>query len=297
MRRGLLLAGLLALAQFPSPAAGQERAHVRLTLQAETAGADRQQVMDGLVRTLRRRLERLDLDGTVEAAPGDRVVVELPGVNHPVDRLRHLLTKSVSLELRFVRFPEGGGGAESREAVLQHFGGQLPPDVELLEGEVRNEEGLPTGRQFYAVERRAVITGRDVQDARPGLGQYNQPMVHFFLTPEAGEVFGRATEENIGSGMAIVLDGKVMSAPRIVSRIEGEGIIEGAFGEAEVEELAFLLGSGPLPAPVQVIDQQVSEAPPDPRLRIAMIALAALFLLFVGFLVVLYQRGGRVRPA
>ena len=283
MRLGLLLA--FALLPF-----GDSRSHVRLTLQGEGQAATPE-----LVRTLQARLDRLDVDGTVEAGQGGRIVVDMPRVEDP-ERVRRLLTRSVSLELRFVRFPEGGGGNPSREAVLQHFGGQLPPELELLEGQLLNEEGIPTGRQFYAVERTRIVTARDIRNARPGLGQFNQPIVQFSLTPEAGQAFGRATEANLGSGIAIVLDGEVLSAPKVVARITDEGILEGGFSEQEVQELAILLGSGPLPARVRVVDQQVSAAVPDRRFWLAMTALAVFFVLFVATLVALYLRGGRPRP-
>ena len=286
MRLGILLA--LALLPFGE---GGDLRHVRLTFQVEDEAA-----MPELVRTLQKRLERLGVDGTFEAGQqGGRLVVDMPRVEDP-EWVRQLLTRNVSLELRLVRFPEGGGGSPSREAVLQHFGGQLPPELELLEGKLLNEEGLSTGKQFYAVERTRIVTARDIRNARPSRNQFNQPMVQFSLTPEAGEAFGRTTEANIGSGIAIILDGEVLSAPVIRARITDEGIIEGAFSEQEAQELAVLLGSGPLPARVRVVDQQVSAAVPDRRFWLAITAIAFFFVLFVAFLVALYRRGGRPRP-
>jgi preprotein translocase subunit SecD len=284
MRFGLLLA-LSLLPLFPS-----DISHVRLTLQSEG-----QAPTPELVQALEDRLDRLEVDGTVEVA-GERIVVDMPRVRD-AERVRQLLTRSVSLELRLVRFPETGVGSMSRETVLGYFGGQLPPELELLEGDdLLNEEGVSTGRQYYAVERTRIVTARDIRTARPSTGQFNRPIVHFRLTPEAGQAFGRVTEANIGSPLAIILDGEVLSAPTIRSRITDEAIIEGDFTEQEVQDLALLLGSGPLPARLQVVDQQVSEAVPDRRFWFAMTALAVFFVLFVSFLVVLYRRGGRPRP-
>jgi preprotein translocase subunit SecD len=286
MRLGLFLA--FALLPFGGSAG---RSHVRLILQA-----DGQTSMPGLVRTLQERLDGLDVDGTVEAGQDGRLVVDMPRVEDP-ERVRQFLMRNVSLELRLVRFPEGGGGSPSLEAVFQHLGSPLPPELELLEGDILNEEGLPTGKQYYAVERTRIVTARDIRSARASLGLYDRPIVQFSLTPEAGQAFGRATEANIGSGIAIVLDGEVLSAPTIRARITDEGIIEGGFSEQEVHDLALLLGSGPLPARLRVVDQQVSEAVPDRRFRLAMTALALFFVLFCAALVILYRRGGRPRPA
>jgi len=279
--------GLLLLALFPF--SSSDFSHVRLTLQPEGQPPSAE-----LVRALEDRLDRLDVDGTVEIT-GERVVVDMPRVQE-AERVRQLLTRSVSLELRLVRFPEAGGGSPSREAVLEHFGRQFPPELELMLGDVLNDEGLSTGKQYYAVERTALVTARDIRRASPSVGQFNDPIVMFSLTPDAGEAFGRATEANIGSGIAIILDGEVLSAPRIQSRITDEGIIEGGFTEMEARDLALLLGSGPLPARVTVVDQQVSEAVPDRRFWVAMTALAVFFLLFCAALVILFRRGGQPRP-
>ena len=290
MRLGLLL----VFALFPF--GGGDRHHVRLTLQVEPpySISEGEPIVPELVRALQARLDHLDVDGTIEVEK-DRLVVDMPRVEDP-ERVRQLLTRNVSLELRFVRFPETGVGSLSRQTVLGYFGGQLPPELELLEGDLRNEEGISTGRQYYAVERTRIVTARDIRRARPSMGQFSQPIVQFALTPEASQVFGRATEANIGSPLAIVLDGEVLSAPVIRSRITDEAVIEGDFTEQEVQDLALLLGFGPLPAGLRVVDQQISEAVPDRRLWLAVTALAVFFVLFCAVLVVLYRRGGRPRP-
>jgi preprotein translocase subunit SecD len=287
---GLLL--FLALFSFGAVQAHAIPTHVRWTL-----AADDQAAVPELMRVLRDRLDRLDVEGTVERQ-GEHIVVDMPRVKD-IERVRQILTRTVFLELRLVRFPEGGGGSPSMEAVLEHFGGQFPPELELLVGDAVNEEGLvtgkPIGKQYYAVERTRLITDRDIRTARTSRSHYDEPIVKFYLTPEAGQVFRRATEANIGSGIAIVIDGEVISAPRIQARIDDEGIIEGGFSEREAQDLALLLGSGPLPARLRVVDQQVSKAGPDRRFWLAMTALAVFFVLFVTFLVVLYRRGGQPR--
>ncbi len=78
---------------------------------------------------------------------------------------------------------------------------------------MKGEQGASPGTVFVALERRRMITGRDLRTARPGLGQFNEPVVRFYLTKEAGKAFGEATGANIGRRLAIVLDGKVQSAP------------------------------------------------------------------------------------
>lgn len=288
MRLGLLL----VFALFPFGDDGRQ--HVRLTLQVEPpyTVTDGEPVMPKLVRNLDERLRELFVEATIETQE-DRIVIDMPRVEDH-ERVLEVLIRNVSLDFRLVRFPEGGGGSPSPEAVLEHFGGQLPPRLELLQGKV------PEGRQYYAVERTPIITAPDVGFAMPSRGQLNQPTVHFVLSPEAGEVFGRATEANIGSAMAIVLDGEVISAPVINSRINREGIIEGGLTtDREAQDLAGLLSAGPLPARLRVVDRQVSKAVPSRRdwLKLAMIGLGVFFVLFCALLVILYRRGGQPRPA
>ena len=281
---------LLLLSLFPF--GEDDRQHVRLTLQVEPpyTVTDGEPVMPVLVRNLQERLRELMVEATIETQP-DRIVIDMPRVEDP-ERVRQVLTRNVFLDFRLVRFPETGGGSPSPEAVLEHFGGQLPPELELLQG------NAPEGRQYYAAERAAVVTTRDIGFALPSRSQFNKPIVHVVFSPEAGEVFGRATEANIGSAMAIVLDGEVISAPVIDSRITREGVIEG-LTEREAQDLVVLLSAGPLPARLRVVDQQVSKAVPSRRdwLTLGMIGLAVFFVLFCAALVVLYRRGGRPRPA
>ena len=87
------------------------------------------------------------------------------------------------------------------------------------------------------------------------MGQFDQPILEFRLRPEAAAVFGEMTGANIVKALAIVLNGKVVSAPVIQSRITDAGIIEGNFTLLEVQDLAILLRSGALKAPITVVEE------------------------------------------
>jgi len=100
------------------------------------------------------------------------------------------------------------------------------------------------------------MTGRELKTARPGLGEFNQPVVNFFLTAEGGSIFSDVTGANVGKGLAIVLDGNVQSAPRIRSQIGDSGIIEGGFTQQEVEDLSTVLRSGALPAGIVYLEER-----------------------------------------
>jgi preprotein translocase subunit SecD len=185
----------------------------------------------------------------------DRIVVQLPGVDDP-ERVKNLLKSTAFLEFRLVDFPRGGGGVGRREEILANYQGRLPNEIEILEGAVRDEAGRRVGTTFYAVQKRSVITGRDLKTARASLGQFNDPIVEFMLTHDGGQRFGEATGANVGRGLAIVLDANVVSAPNIESRITDSGIIRGQFTQAEVEDLSMVLRSGALPAGITTLEER-----------------------------------------
>jgi len=185
---------------------------------------------------------------------GYRIVVQLPGVDDP-ERVRRLIKNTAFLEFRVVKFPKGGGGVGSREEILANFNGQLPDDLEIMEGD-RREHNAVVGKMFYAVEKRRTVTGRDLSNAKPTTGQFGQPIVQFTLTPTGSQAFADLTSQNVGNGLAIVLDGRVVSAPVIHSRINDTGVIEGTFTQQEVQDLVFVLKSGALPASITYLEER-----------------------------------------
>lgn len=302
--RSLLLIGLLA-----AGSASPEEFEVHLTLQvdmkralqAETGTAAvrlapeaarrvREKILDETARILRRRLADADVEAEVEPELDDRIRIEVPQIAEP-SRVRKLLEEVAALEIRLIRWPEGGGAAVSREVVLQQFGGRIPPDLEILEGDFRNERGVPVRRVYYAAERRRIVTGRDVQSARPTPDQKGNPAVLFRLHPEPARRFAEVTGSNVGAGLAIVLDGRVVSAPRIIARIHEEAMVYD-IGAQHAADLAVMLGNGPLPASVDVVQEHViRREPPNWRL----LGLAALVILAAGLYLWLRNRRPRLQ--
>ena len=184
---------------------------------------------------------------------GHRILVQLPGVDDP-ERVRRLIKNTAFLEFRVVEFPKGGGGVGSREEILANFSGQLPEDLEILEGD-RKENNAVVGKLYYAVQKRRTVTGRDLSNAQPDRGQFGQPNVAFTLTPTGSQAFGELTGQNVGKGLAIVLDGRVVSAPVIKSRITDRGSIEGNYSQQEVQDLVTVLKSGALPAGITYLEE------------------------------------------
>jgi preprotein translocase subunit SecD len=209
------------------------------------------------VQTIRNRIDQFGVAEPViqPTATGHRVVVELPGVDDP-ERVRRLIKSTAFLEFRVVRFPKGGGGVGSREEILANFGGQLPADIEILEGDRLDADKNVIGKSYYAVEKRRTVTGRDLSNAKPGQGQFGQSIVEFSLKPTGADAFAELTGKNVGSGLAIVLDGRVVSAPVIHSRISDRGQIEGSFTAQQAQDLATVLRSGALPASITYLEER-----------------------------------------
>ncbi len=248
----------LAREQLPGWDYARQGERWRFTMQ----GAYERQLRDGAVQqalqTINNRVNEFGVAEPLIARQGssDRIVMQLPGVEEP-ERVKALIKNTAFLEFRLVAYPPPpADGVESREAVLANYGAALPENVEIMAGDIRDQQGRVVGQRFYALEKRQVITGRDLKTARPGLGQFNEPVVNFSLAADGARRFGEATAQNIGRGLAIVLDGKVVSAPRINSRITDSGIIEGGFTQREVEDLSAVLRSGALPAGITYLEER-----------------------------------------
>ena len=106
------------------------------------------------------------------------------------------------------------------------------------------------------MRRVAAVTGRDLRNARPSLDENNRPAVSFSLNNEGATKFGNFTQANINRQLAIVLDGRVYSAPNIQSRIDGEGRITGNFTQQEAGDLGLVLRSGALPASLTYLEER-----------------------------------------
>jgi preprotein translocase subunit SecD len=232
---------------------------VTFEMRSDEVAKLRDQSVNQAVQTIRNRIDAYGVtEPVIQAASNQRIVVQLPGVDDP-ERVRALIKNTAFLEFRITRFPkDGGSGVATREAILQNFGGHLPDDVEILSGtaDSRDESANANEPRYWAVEKRRSVTGRDLRNARPALGQMSQPIVEFSFTPDGAKAFGELTGANIGSGLAIVLDGRIVSAPVIKSRITDSGIIEGNFLQKQVEDLSTVLRSGALPASITYLEER-----------------------------------------
>jgi preprotein translocase subunit SecD len=125
----------------------------------------------------------------------------------------------------------------------------------------------------YLLERTPAITGGDLETAQVGVGSFGDPVVLVTLTEPAAVRYGHATAANVGRQLAILLDGRVLTAPVVQTEIGSEAVIEGGFSEQEAQDLAVLLRAGALPAPARIVASE--PIPAGPWLRSYRLALPA----------------------
>jgi len=165
----------------------------------------------------------------------------------------------------------------------------VPDNMEVVEGS-GDQPGQPV---FYLVRKEAVITGRDLKTARVGVDENNQPDVQFSLNPAGADKFGRATGSNIGRRLAIILDGRVESAPVVESRINADGRIKGRYSTQEADELSKVLRAGALPATLNYLQElTVGASLGRDSIRSGIAASAAGMAFITIFMLVYYRMSG-----
>ena len=180
-----------------------------------------------------------------------RIQIQLPGLTDS-KRAIQLVGQTAQLTFHLVRDDVNPQGI-------------LPPGVALFPMVTVRPDGS-TSESMIALDKEPLMTGEDVADARPTFdNRDNKPSVGLSFNSRGAAMFERITGEHIHKRMAIVLDGKVHSAPTIQSRIGGgKASITGSFTPTEAQDLAIVLRAGSLPAPVTVLEER-TVGPPSGR--------------------------------
>ena len=227
---------------------------------------------DQALEIVRRRIDEIGTnEPNILKRGNDRILVELPGLDDPM-RIKSLLGKTANLTFRFV--------TNNKE---DSFG------VEKLKFEEDDEEAF--------VSKRIIMSGDNLLDAQPRVDRdTNETRVTFTLDRVGAKRFGKPTSTGIGKQLAIVLDGKIISAPVIRDTIaSGSGQISGGFTFQSATDLALLLRSGALPAPLNIIEERT--VGPDlgqDSINAGMIALAIGFILVILFIFIKYKVFGLI---
>ena len=189
--------------------------------------------LDQAIEIVRRRIDEIGTnEPNILKRGNDRILVELPGLDDP-GRIKSLLGKTANLTFQFI--------TQSSE---ESFG------TEKLMFEDSSEEAI--------VSKRIILSGDNLVDAKPTMDtQTNETVVSFSLDRVGAKKFGKATSTGVGKRLAIILDGKIISAPNVQEPIiGGSGQISGDFTFQSATDLALLLRSGALPAPLNIIEER-----------------------------------------
>jgi preprotein translocase subunit SecD len=265
------------------------------------------------VETIRRRVDSLGVREPAIQQQGDnRVLLQLPGVEDP-GRVKEIIGKTARLD--FMLVDEEASNAFPIQTKINELK-QVDPSVaydidkinELLAGELpegtevffHNRVDRNTGRIDKSptlLKKRIEMAGTSITDAGVRFSpDFNEPYVWFNLSDEGARTFAELTGANVGRQLAIVLDGAVMSAPVIKTKIGGgEGMIEGRFNEEDARDLALVLRSGALPAPVNIVEERtVGASLGEDSIRAGLTAIGLAGVCVLIFMVVYYGFAGLI---
>ncbi|MBG0775766.1 MAG: protein translocase subunit SecD [Desulfovibrionaceae bacterium] len=238
--------------------------------------------LDQAVKTIRNRIDQFGVSepDIRKQAEDYRIQVQLPGLKDP-DRAVQIIGKTAHLEFKIV---------DDDADVEKAKRGILPPGTELMQM-LNKGAGKP-----LVVQKEAVLTGEYIVDAHTAFDTYNQPYISLTFNSRGARLFERVTGENVKKRLAIVLDGKVYSAPVIQEKIAGgHASISGRFTVEEARDLSIVLRAGALPAPVTVMEERavgpsLGQESIDQGLNAALLG----GVLILIFMVVYYGFGGAV---
>jgi SecD/SecF fusion protein len=214
--------------------------HITVDLVAQAANEAAADAVTRSIEIIRKRIDAVGAKEPIITQQGaTRIVVEAPGESDP-EKLKSIIGKTAKLTFQMV---------DTDVAPEDVAAGRIPPDDEVLPGDDKNAPP-------QIVKKRSLVTGEMLTGAEAGHDENNAPDINFAFNGQGSRRFAEATTQNIGKPFAIVLDKRIISSPVIRSAITGgSGQITGNFTEESAHDLALLLKSGALPAPLNVVEQ------------------------------------------
>ncbi|HCD37377.1 MAG TPA: protein translocase subunit SecDF [Candidatus Omnitrophica bacterium] len=217
--------------------------HLVLRVDMSKLSADaKNDAVERAIEIVRNRIDEFGVSEPLIQRQGtDQIVVQLPGVTDR-ERAKDLIGKTALLEFKLVN--------DKPQDLTDAAAGKVPDGFDY----VKDEEG-----RAVLLSKTASLTGQAVKDASVGIDQYGLPAVKLTFNEKGIDAFAKLTGEHINERLAIVLDGKIHSAPAIRSKIDsGEAEITrgGGFGVEEANDLRIVLRSGALPAPMNIEEER-----------------------------------------
>ena len=256
---------------------------------------------DAMDRLLNRLRDRVDLFGVSEVGirkQGDSsVVIELPGARDP-DRIKSVVLSQGELNFHLVD-RESSSTIVENDLVLGVFtnAAKVPTDnLQLYFYNDKDDFGRRLRGEPVFLKKEVGLSGDALKSANVGSGEFGEITVEFELNREGSDAFGNLTADNIGELLAIVLDGKVISAPNINQEIKGgRGVISGSFTLDEAQDLAKILKEGALPLSVTVVEEEiVGQSIGADSVHAGTLALSMAFILVSIFMIISYRASGAI---
>jgi len=312
---------------------GQSGNEARLKMNALYESEVNNRAVEQSLETLRNRIDEFGIAEPIITRQGDdKIMVQFPGIQEP-GRLKDIISRTAKLSFQIVRSGPGVSDPQAKPEQLQkwisdfkqekkivtdvanpitkhlrdlnqYLAGKIPAGTELLFHKEANINTREIEYTPYLLEKDALVTGEDLQDARYSYdSQTNLPEVTFQLTPVGATKFEKATGANVGKLMAIVLDSNVHSAPHIREKIAGGNarIEMGSSGRSadellkEAKDTSLVLRSGALPAKLQFLEERVvGPSLGGDAIRAGTISLAMGLLFVFIFMVIYYRTSGLI---
>jgi len=265
-------------------------------VQASLSSSERRRIQVGsveqAVNVLSTRLGEFGVEGISVQKHGQRqIVVQIPGVSDP-ERVKNLITKTAHLEFKIVEKQ-----ASSKQELLDDFDGDLPPDKMIVPGKRRKHDfgdlDDEEGRNWYLVSAYPALTGEHLVDARMGYDERNSVVVNFALDNPGAKKFRKLTSNNIGKPLAVIIDDVVVSVASIGEAIGARGRISGIGSVERVKDLALVLRSGSLSAPLRFEQEnRVGATLGQDSIRRGIVSCLVALLLLLLFSIFYYKSSG-----
>ena len=253
---------------------------IDVVMHPEAKRAYGQEALADSIEVVRRRIDPAgNKEVLIQAQGDDRIVVQAPGDNDP-EALKQIINRTG--QLSFHRVDTGVSPSDAQAGLLPP--GRMVTPIAETEG----------GGQLVLWED-AEVTGDMVESASAGVNQDGGGFeINFAFDQRGARRFADYTREHVGELFAIVLDGEVISYPRIQTPITGgRGRITGNFAPEEAQRIATLIRSGALPAPLTTLDQRsVGPGLGADSVRAGGVASLIALALVVIFMLVTYGRFG-----
>jgi preprotein translocase subunit SecD len=301
--------------RFPTfqRASGEQAAgHVKFTLTPKEVERIREFAVEQSLETVRNRIDQLGLsEPIIQRSGDDSILVQLPGETDP-DRAKSIIGKTAILEFKLLSDNKSVDSVlagedpcrlrdPERAQALSRASARAGAGLEVLCGMETDPLSGHSRSIAYLVEKKTLMTGEVIADARPRPDS-NVPgnyLVELTFNARGANLFEDITSKNVGRRLAIVLDNTVYSAPRIQERIAGgRAVITGSFDIRESRDLTIVLRAGALPAPVTIAEERtVGPSLGRDSIRQGMISFAVGSGLVIVFMAIYYRGAGLLADA